>query len=265
MNSLNPLIRDSRPMGLNNLNELVHRQLGKDGFQTVRVVYDNLLWLHQLCENLGGLLSLSQNIHSADVLNQYMGDIVKTSQHLNDVVTLNNSLPYIKEIAPRIEAFSKSIEELNLKVTNAELNVDECIKTLNNNLKNLSDLSIQYETELGKLIQDFRTEICETQAETQKNANLALQQIKKMHTDISSQMPSINRAVENQNKIHSTLLHLVASDAVLTAIFTKDEADFEFALHKIKDSEKVGNNEQILRKRLNYKPTGTRVLEALTT
>lgn len=104
------LPQDIRPMGTNNLNQLVHHHLGSNSFDVVAQVQANLPWLHDLYNKLGLISALAANSES----------ITRLGQHTQTLYAIAQSMPALKEIYCKLDTLTKmadDIPELNHKLS----------------------------------------------------------------------------------------------------------------------------------------------------
>lgn len=104
------LPQDIRPMGTNNLNQLVHHHLGSNSFDVVAQVQANLPWLHDLYSKLGLISALAANSES----------ITRLGQHTQTLYAIAQSMPALKEIYCKLDTLTKmadDIPELNHKLS----------------------------------------------------------------------------------------------------------------------------------------------------
>ena len=205
------LPQDIRPMGTNNLNQLVHHHLGSASFDVVAQVQANLPWLHDLYNKLGLISALAANSES----------ITRLGQHTQTLYVIAKSMPALKEIYCKLDLLesisgnlcksTKINEELNDKLT-ALLGI---IST-----KDIDNLIARYDEVEAKL----------AEAET------LLKTINQNKLDIQS-----------LNKIS---VHLQASEAVTLAEQSLNQEDKLNASLLVQESIKLGNDESVNQNRL---------------
>lgn len=205
------LPQDIRPIGTNNLNQLVHHHLGSASFDVVAQVQANLPWLHDLYNKLGLISALAANSES----------ITRLGQHTQTLYVIAQSMPALKEIYCKLDLLesisgnlcksTKINEELNDKLT-ALLGI---IST-----KDIDNLIARYDEVEAKL----------AEAET------LLKTINQNKLDIQS-----------LNKIS---VHLQASEAVTLAEQSLSQEDKLNANLLVQESIKLGNDESVNQNRL---------------
>lgn len=255
--------RDNRPLGLNNLNGLVDNHFNPDSFAVVQQVHFNLRWLKSLYDNLPLLNTLGSNTLHLENLSSYIGDIHNISHNLRELVELNDHIPLLKDIAPRVCEFADKLKGIENQLISQELQFKEVLGLMESNTKHLEDLYCQYESSLSYLISNAKREISELTTESKNTLSCLVQQAENLHNDLLTAMPFVNEAVKNQQANKLLLEHLKASDLVTIALFTGLDEDSNKALKQIKESEKYGNDESVNRKRLNYKVSDNNVLNVL--
>lgn len=255
--------RDNRPLGLNNLNGLVDNHFNPDSFAIVQQVHFNLKWLKSLYDNLPLFNTLGSSTVHLENLSSYIGDINNISNNLRKLIELNNHIPLLKDIAPRVCEFADKLKGIQNQLTSQELQFKEVLGLMESNTKYLEDLYCQYENSLSYLIENAKREICELTEESKNKLLELIPQIEVLHNDLITAMPFVNKAFKIQEENNMLLEHLKASDLVTTALFTGLEEDSKKALKQIKKSEEYGNNECVNRKRLNYKLSDNNVLDVL--
>ena len=97
------LPQDIRPMGTNNLNQLVHHHLGSQSFDVVAHVQANLTWLNELHNKLGIISSLANHGQTLDVL----------AQHTQTLWAISESMPALKDLYCNLDLIIKGAPELN--------------------------------------------------------------------------------------------------------------------------------------------------------
>ena len=205
------LPQDIRPIGTNNLNQLVHHHLGSASFDVVAQVQANLPWLHDLYNKLGLISALAANSES----------ITRLGQHTQTLYVIAQSMPALKEIYCKLDLLesisgnlcksTKINEELNNKLT-ALLGIIS--------VKDIDNLIARYDEVEAKL----------AEAET------LLKTINQNKLDIQS-----------LNKIS---VHLQASEAVTLAEQSLSQEDKLNANLLVQESIKLGNDESVNQNRL---------------
>ena len=205
------LPQDIRPMGTNNLNQLVHHHLGSASFDVVAQVQANLPWLHDLYNKLGLISALAANSES----------ITRLGQHTQTLYVIAQSMPALKEIYCKLDLL-ESISGNLCKSTkiNEELNDKLTILLGIISVKDIDNLIARYDEVEAKL----------AEAET------LLKTINQNKLDIQS-----------LNKIS---VHLQASEAVTLAEQSLSQEDKLNASLLVQESIKLGNDESVNQNRL---------------
>ena len=205
------LPQDIRPIGTNNLNQLVHHHLGSASFDVVAQVQANLPWLHDLYNKLGLISALAANSES----------ITRLGQHTQTLYAIAHSMPALKEIYCKLDLL-ESISGNLCKSTkiNEELNDKLTILLGIISVKDIDNLIARYDEVEAKL----------AEAET------LLKTINQNKLDIQS-----------LNKIS---VHLQASEAVTLAEQSLSQEDKLNANLLVQESIKLGNDESVNQNRL---------------
>ena len=205
------LPQDIRPIGTNNLNQLVHHHLGSASFDVVAQVQANLPWLHDLYNKLGLISALAANSES----------ITRLGQHTQTLYVIAQSMPALKEIYCKLDLL-ESISGNLCKSTkiNEELNDKLTILLGIISTKDIDNLIARYDEVEAKL----------AEAET------LLKTINQNKLDIQS-----------LNKIS---VHLQASEAVTLAEQSLNQEDKLNANLLVQESIKLGNDESVNQNRL---------------
>lgn len=205
------LPQDIRPMGTNNLNQLVHHHLGSNSFDVVAQVQANLPWLHDLYNKLGLISALAANSES----------ITRLGQHTQTLYAIAQSMPALKEIYCKLDTLTKMADDIHCN--------EEVITELNCKLSTL--LGILKVSDIDNLITRYE-EIEEQLANTE---------------DV---LKRVNQNKEDLVTVNKILIHLRATDAITLAQHTKNQNDVEYASSLVQESIELGNDETINLSRL---------------
>ena len=205
------LPQDIRPMGTNNLNQLVHHHLGSNSFDVVAQVQANLPWLHDLYNKLGLISALAANSES----------ITRLGQHTQTLYAIAQSMPALKEIYCKLDTLTKMADDIHCN--------EEVITELNCKLSTL--LGILKVSDIDNLITRYE-EIEEQLANTE---------------DV---LKKVNQNKEDLVTVNKILIHLRATDAITLAQHTKNQNDVEYASSLVQKSIELGNDETINLSRL---------------
>lgn len=125
------LPQDIRPMGTNNLNQLVHHHLGSQSFDVVAHVQANLTWLNELHNKLGIISSLANHGQTLDVLAQHTQTLWAISESMPALKDLYCNLDLIIQGAPELNCINKRLTEQNAMLNSLLGHVsEEDIKSL---------------------------------------------------------------------------------------------------------------------------------------
>ena len=205
------LPQDIRPIGTNNLNQLVHHHLGSNSFDVVAQVQANLPWLHDLYNKLGLISALAANSES----------ITRLGQHTQTLYVIAQSMPALKEIYCKLDLLESISSNLcESTKLNEELNDKLTILLGIISVKDIDNLIARYDEVEAKL----------AEAET------LLKTINQNKLDIQS-----------LNKIS---VHLQASEAVTLAEQSLSQEDKLNANLLVQESIKLGNDESVNQNRL---------------
>lgn len=205
------LPQDIRPMGTNNLNQLVHHHLGSQSFDVVAQVQANLPWLHDLYNKLGLISALAANSES----------ITRLGQHTQTLYAIAQSMPALKEIYCKLDTLTKMADDIHRN--------EEAITELNGKLSTL--LGILKVSDIDNLITRYE-EIEEQLANTE---------------DV---LKRVNQNKEDLVTVNKILVHLRATDAITLAQHTMNQNDIEYASSLVQESIELGNDETINLNRL---------------
>lgn len=205
------LPQDIRPMGTNNLNQLVHHHLGSNSFDVVAQVQANLPWLHDLYNKLGLISALAANSES----------ITRLGQHTQTLYAIAQSMPALKEIYCKLDTLTKMADDIHCN--------EEAITELNCKLSTL--LGILKVSDIDNLITRYE-EIEEQLANTE---------------DV---LKRVNQNKEDLVTVNKILVHLKATDAITLAQHTMNQNDIEYASSLVQESIELGNDETINLNRL---------------
>lgn len=246
-----------------NPSHLVTRQFTPHNFDVVLQVYNNLHCLQHLTKNLNVLLQLSNSQYRLEELEKYLGEVLNVSDNLRNIVELNNNIPLLQDIAPRINTFANTLVDVQGKLNHFDDKFDKAIGVVNSSIKALEDLYVQYEKGLQCIIAEYKEILCEDYTKYREDLLNIAEFTKKLFTEFDSLMPLVRKAAQTQADNHLLLMHLKTSDMVTTALFTGLESDAKLALKQIKLSEKDGNDESLNRARLNYKLPKNNVMNVI--
>lgn len=198
------LPQDIRPLGTNNLNQLVHHQLGSQSFDVVAHVQANLPWLNELHNKLGIISSLAAHVQTLDVL----------AQHTQTLWAISESMPALKELYCNLDLITKGVPKLN--------SIDKRLEEQNAMLNSL----------LGHVSKEDIESLDDRYAEL--DGKLA------EHEVLLETMDEIKTGLTTINQV---LVHLQVTELVNRAVKSEKTADIEAAKKLLNTSIKLGNDE----------------------
>ena len=201
------LPQDIRPLGTNNLNQLVHHQLGSQSFDVVAHVQANLPWLNELHNKLGIISSLANHGQTLDIL----------AQHTQTLWAISESMPALKELYCNLDLIIKGVPELN---------------SLNSIDKRLTEQNAMLNSLLGHVSKEDIKSLDDRYAEL--DSKLA------EHEVLLETMDEIKSGLTTINQV---LVHLQVTELVNRAVKSEKTADIEAAKKLLNTSIKLGNDE----------------------
>ena len=201
------LPQDIRPLGTNNLNQLVHHQLGSQSFDVVAHVQANLPWLNELHNKLGIISSLANHGQTLDIL----------AQHTQTLWAISESMPALKELYCNLDLITKGVHELN---------------SLNSIDKRLTEQNAMLNSLLGHVSKEDIKSLDDRYAEL--DSKLA------EHEVLLETMDGIKSGLTTINQV---LVHLQVTELVNRAVKSEKTADIEAAKKLLNTSIKLGNDE----------------------
>lgn len=205
------LPQDIRPMGTNNLNQLVHHHLGSNSFDVVAQVQANLPWLHDLYSKLGLISALAANSES----------ITRLGQHTQTLYAIAQSMTALKEIYCKLDTLTKMADDIHCN--------EEAITELNCKLSTL--LGILKVSDIDNLITRY-------------------EEIEEQLANTENVLERVNQNKEDLVTVNKILVHLIATDAITLAQHTKNQNDIEYASYLVQESIELCNDETINLSRL---------------
>ncbi len=222
----NPMYRclpqDIRPMGVNNLNQLVHHHLGSQSFDIVANVQANFPWLYKLYESLGVITRLAP----------YAASFEEIGKHSQTLWAIAESMPALQQVynnlTPLVHA-GTSLKEMNEKH-----------KTI------LAELEALHGQVSQTAIQDLLTRYSAVEAKLAANENILteLAQVKQENTTLSTALQNTQKAIEKLS------LQNAALNLVLHAQETQLQLDIQAAKEAVRKSKAAGNDETLNTARL---------------
>lgn len=216
------LPQDIRPMGVNNLNQLVHHHLGSQSFDIVANVQANFPWLYKLYESLGVITRLAP----------YAASFEEIGKHSQTLWAIAESMPALQQVynnlTPLVHA-GTSLKEMNEKH-----------KTI------LAELEALHGQVSQAAIQDLLTRYSAVEAKLAANENILteLAQVKQENTTLSTALQNTQKAIEKLS------LQNAALNLVLHAQETQLQPDIQAAKEAVRKSKAAGNDETLNTARL---------------
>ena len=158
--------QDIRPMGVNNLNQLVHHHLGSESFDVVREVGQNMYWLHEIYHKLHLIAPLANEAPHLHEVGKHMRLLGEVHYHLPILRDIHKHLTKlleegkdIKDLNQKLDTVGKNLEKLQAHILvndlielalkeqteqaklNAQNAIQQSIKLGNNELNNLNKLA----------------------------------------------------------------------------------------------------------------------------
>ena len=198
------LPQDIRPMGTNNLNQLVHHHLGSQSFDVVAHVQANLTWLNELHNKLGIISSLANHGQTLDVLAQHTQTLWAISESMPALKELYCNLDLIIKGAPVLNSINKRLTEQNAMLNSLLGHVSK------EDIKSLDDRYAELDGKLAK------------------------------HEVLLETMDEIKSGLTTINQV---LVHLQVTELVNRAVKSEKNADIEAAKKLLNTSIKLGNDE----------------------
>lgn len=198
------LPQDIRPMGTNNLNQLVHHHLGSNSFDVVAQVQANLPWLNELHNKLGIISSLAAHGQTLDVLAQHTQTLWAISESMPALKELYCNLDLITKGSPKLNSIDKRLTEQNAMLNSLLGHVSK---------EDIESLDARYAELDGKLAE---------------------------HEVLLETMDEIKSGLTTINQV---LVHLQVTELVNRAVKSEKTADIEAAKKLLDASIKLGNDE----------------------
>lgn len=202
---------NGRPVGINNLNQLVSSQIGLSSYEVIASLQSNLPLIQAVYNELKNIQTLGLNTLAVQVI----------GQNIDTLKVIACSLPALQSILDNLD---------NITNVNKNININ------NENLKKIkSDLDILN----SQISQDALNTLLK------KYENL-----QELLTKIEEKLVKTEQIITNQDKLNKELLHLKASEAVDIALTSKLVIDINSAKEAILSSEKQNNDEYYNKTRL---------------
>lgn len=202
---------NGRPVGINNLNQLVSSQIGLSSYEVIASLQSNLPLIQAVYNELKNIQTLGLNTLAVQVI----------GQNIDTLKVIACSLPALQSILDNLD---------NITNVNKNININ------NENLKKIkSDLDILN----SQISQDALNTLLK------KYENL-----QELLTKIEEKLVKTEQIITNQDKLNKELLHLKASEAVDIALASKLVIDINSAKEAILSSEKQNNDEYYNKTRL---------------
>lgn len=243
---------------------MIQDNLGTQGYQVVRSIYDNLLWLHNIYEHLPNILLVQKNTPHLERVSQYLDSIYDVHMSLREIIELNANLPLVQELAPRITEFSNQLSAIRTDISSNQEVVSSLKEQVTSMVHSFETMFSEFETKVKDVSDKALRELNESVQKSLCGLEKQRLYVENLYKQIQEFVPMYEKVANNQSAINSNMAHLNATDAVTLATFTNNEEDKAEALKVIKYSEKLGNNESINRARLGYKLPKHNILKVLS-
>ena len=216
------LPQDIRPMGVNNLNQLVHHHLGSESFDVVAQVRANLPWLYELHQSLGVITRLAP----------YATSFEEIGKHSQTLWAIAESMPALQKVYDNLTFLVQagtSLKEMNEKY-----------KTI------LAELEALHGQVSQAAIQDLLSRYSVVEGKLAANENILneLAQVKQENVTLSAALQNAQKAIEKA-ALQNTALNLV-----LHAQETQLQPDIQAAKEAVRKSKVAGNDETLNTARL---------------
>lgn len=114
------LPEDVRPMGTNNLNQLVHHHLGSQSFDMVACVANNLMWLKHIHNNLTSLMAIHPHLQCLDKLMRNEQTVLALAESMPALKDIYHALDELKVAAPQLKTLATTMNEANIRLAGIE-------------------------------------------------------------------------------------------------------------------------------------------------
>lgn len=245
------------------VNHMTNGQFKPESFDVVLHVYNHMHVLQFLFKNIHLFEHAYHNGHEIAQLSKYLNEIDAVSSNIKNVLELNSHINYIKEVLPTFKSFNNQLTSLNQKLATIDKSQEDFSVSVHENIKQLQDMYTKYEKNLERSLASYNEKLYEEYTVYKKDLTELFNKMLSMHSYVAEAYPEVKEAISLYRSQQKVIAHLQASNDVLLALYTKQEADFQKAYKAIKTSEALHNNEDINRKRLNYKLKEHNVLNVL--
>jgi len=252
MDLMYPHLSDVRPMGVNNLNQLVHYQIGSESYEVVHQVYLHLQMLKALSDNLPHITKLGSNVNKLEFFQQYLGTIVTLAENVNALVKLADNVPFLSQIAPRVNQFVENQQKIQYELETQKVVFNDALALMETNIKNVEDLFVQYERCLQENLEQHRTLLANDYAEYSKRFTAVVEDLESIARVAKANASLTEEVSKRVDKVEPALLGLLATEAVAKATYSDCPKARRKAIKAIEASEKAGNDEAINRDRLRH-------------
>lgn len=233
-------------------NELVNTQFGVQSFTIVEKVYHSLGLLDSVYRGLGAIEQVGADIDKVVEIESYLEDIHYIYRNLEQLLSLEEQIPYIRELEPRVVQVLESLSDIECRLMDNDIKYEEMMTVLDGYNSNLRELMFQYENNLRELYEGYLTKMSCTFEQYMEEGKCLIQETRDAVISVNSALPLINEALEWAGKQKARIAHLEASDAVLLAVYEGTREAKKLAVEAIKRSTKYGNDETINESRLAY-------------
>ena len=241
---------------------MVERYLPEASFDVVYQVYSNLTSINTLVQHLADIKYISSIVNNISDINPYLQDLLKVAQNLNHIVSVDNNMDFLKQLAPRVSEFKEEVTKLNNRIDLFEGNVEEFKKEFLLKINSITNLYKAYEQSLEEFKQNAKASIDTHVKQYLETLDSLLKPTKDWYEQLNKLMPEIQLYLAKQAEYDKRLSHVEASTAVQLWFCTQCPNDLREAERLIELSEKLGNdetkNKKIIQKITNPKIQDTK-------
>jgi hypothetical protein len=252
MDLMYPHLSDVRPMGVNNLNQLVHYQIGSESYAVVHQVYLHLQMLKSLSDNLPHITKLGSNVNKLEFFQQYLGTIVTLAENVNALVKLADNVPFLSQIAPRVNQFVENQQKIQYELETQKVVFNDALALMETNIKNVEDLFVQYERCMQENLEYHRSTLANDYKEYSTRLTAVVEDMESIARVTKINASKYEEVSNRVDAVEPALLELKATVAVTKAIYSDCPKARRKAVKAIEASEKAGNDESINRDRLRH-------------
>lgn len=252
MDLMYPHLSDVRPMGVNNLNQLVHYQIGSESYAVVHQVFLHLQMLKSLSDNLPHIVKLGSNVSKLEFFQQYLGSITALADNVNALIKLADNVPFLSEFAPRVNQFVENQQMIQHELQTQKVVFDEALALTESNTKNIEDMFVKYEQCLQENIEQHRMALATDYKEYSHRLSTVVEDMESVARVTKANAGITEQVAKRLDEFEPRLLGLLATEAVAKATQSDCPKARRKAIQAIEQSEKIGNDESFNRDMLRY-------------